>query len=186
MASSSSMASPSDKLGVVEYFDLEETTRPMELEYGVVREPPMPAFGHQLISARLTALLYAHVEEFGLGQLSSPVDVVLDAEAALVVQPDIVFVSNDRLAIVRERVWGAPDLVVEILSPWTARRDRTIKLAWYRQYGVRECWLVDPNRRTIEVVDLQSTTPSRQFTRADPIRSYVFPRWTVSVDRIFA
>lgn len=180
------MADPAETLSVVEYFDLAETTRPMELVYGVVREPPMPAFGHQLISARLTALLYDHVEQFRLGQVTSPVDVVLDAQAALVVQPDIVFISHDRRPIVRERVWGAPDLVVEILSPRTARRDRTIKLSWYRQYGVRECWLVDPAGQTIEVVDLPSTTPARRFTGADPIRSYVLPRWTVSVDRIFA
>ena len=180
------MAGPADKLSVVDYFELAETSRPMELVYGVVREPPMPAFGHQLISARLTALLYDHVEQFGLGQVTSPVDVVLDPHAALVVQPDIVFISHDRRSIVRERVWGAPDLVVEILSPRTARRDRTVKLAWYRQYGVRECWLVDPRGRTIEVVDLQSATPARQFTGAGAVRSYVLPRWTVSVDRIFA
>lgn len=180
------MADPGNKLSVVDYFELSETTRPMELVYGVVREPPMPVWGHQLVSARLTALLHLHVEEHELGQIASPVDVVLDMDAALVVQPDIVFVSHNRLAIVRERVWGAPDLVVEILSPRTARRDRTVKLAWYGRYGVRECWLVDPKSRAIEVVDLQSMTPARQFTGAEPIRSYVFPRWTVSPDRIFA
>ncbi len=181
------MAEPADKLNVVEYFDLEETTRPMELVYGlVVREPAMPSWTHQLLSARLTHLLYAHVEERNLGFVSSPVDVVLDAEAALVVQPDVVFVSNERRGIVRERVWGAPDLVVEILSPRTARRDRTVKLAWYRQYGVRECWLVDPKRQTVEIVDLQSMTPARLFGGADPIRSYVLPRWGISPDRIFA
>jgi Uma2 family endonuclease len=187
MASSSSMAEPADKLSVVEYFDLEETLRPMELVYGfVVREPAMPSWSHQLVSARLTALLYAHVEELSLGSVSSPVDVVLDTEAALVVQPDIVFISNERLGIVRDRLWGAPDLVVEILSPRTARRDRTVKLAWYRQYGARECWLVDPKQQTVEIVDLQLMTPSRLFGGADPIRSYVLPRWGISPDRIFA
>ena len=175
-----------DKLSVTEYFTLPETSRPMELDHGVVREPPMPAWGHQLISARLTALLYEHVEQLGLGQVSSPVDVVLDAETALVVQPDIVFVSTARLGIVRERVWGAPDLVVEIQSPRTAQRDRTVKLAWYRQYGVRECWLVDPAARTVEVIDLPSTTPGRLFAGATPLRSYVLPHWPHSPDRIFA
>lgn len=185
MASSSS-GEPVDKLKVVDYFALPETTRPMELVYGVVREPPLPAYGHQLVSARLTALLHLHVEEHGLGEVSSPVDVVLDMDAALVVQPDIVYISKDRLAIVRERVWGAPDLVVEILSPRTARHDRTVKLAWYRRYEVRECWLVNPKSRTIEVVDLQSMTPARQFAGAEPIRSSVLPLWTPSPNRIFA
>lgn len=173
MASSSSMAGPAGKLSVVEYFELDETNRPMELVHGVVREPAMPSWSHQLLSARLTALLYTHVEELRLGQITSPVDVVLDAEAALVVQPDIVFISRERLGIVRERVWGPPDLVVEILSRRTARRDRTVKLAWYRQYGVRECWLVDLRASTVEIVDLTSTTPSRLFHGAEPIRSYI-------------
>lgn len=187
MASSSGMAGPADKLSVVEYFDLEETLLPMELVYGtVVREPAMPTPAHQLISARLTALLYRHIEEFGLGRVFSPVDVVLDLEAALVVQPDIVFISSDRMEIVRDRVWGPPDLVVEILSPRTARRDRTVKLAWYRRYGVRECWLVALTTRTVEVVELESMTPARLFSGSDPIRSSVLPRWTVSPDWIFA
>jgi Uma2 family endonuclease len=175
-----------DKLSVVDYFALPETTRPMELAYGVVREPAMPTWSHQLVSARLTALLYSHVEELGIGRVSSPVDVVLDVEAALVVQPDVVFISNERLGIVRDRVWGAPDLVVEILSPRTARRDRTVKVPWYRRYGVRECWLVDPKSQTVEVHDLQSEAPARLFRATEPIRSYVLPLWTLSPDRIFA
>ena len=187
MASSSSMAGPAGKLSVVEYLDLEETLQPMELVYGtVVREPAMPSWTHQQVSLRLSALLQAHVEELGLGGVSPPVDVVLDVEAALVVQPDLVFVSNERRGIVRERVWGSPDLVVEILSPRTARHDRTVKLAWYRRYGVRECWLVDLRARTVEVVDLTSATPSRLFHGDEPVRSYVLPRWAVSPDRIFA
>jgi Uma2 family endonuclease len=109
MASSSSMAEPADKLTVVEYLDLEETLRPMEFVYGVVvREPAMPSWSHQLVSARLTALLEMHVEALHLGWVTSPVDVVLDAEAGLVVQPDIAFVSHKRQGIVRERVWGCP------------------------------------------------------------------------------
>jgi len=144
------MTGPAHTLSVVEYFDLEETNRPMELVYGVVvREPAMPSWSHQLLSGRLIALLSSHVEELSLGQVSPPVDVVLDAEAALVVQPDIVFISHERLGIVHDRVWGPPDLVVEILSPSTARRDRSVKLAWYRQYGVRECWLVAPTLRAV-------------------------------------
>ena len=60
----------------------------------------------------------------GLGRvLVSPVDVVLDEKKALIVQPDIVFISRERIGIVRDRIWGAPDLVIEVLSPGTRRRD---------------------------------------------------------------
>lgn len=181
------MAESAEKLSVGEYFDLEETLLPMELVYGhVVREPAMPTPAHQLISARLTALLYRHVEELGLGHVFSPLDVVLDMDAALVVQPDVVFVSRARLGIVRDRVWGPPDLVVEILSPRTARRDRRVKVPWYRRYGVRECWLVDLQAKTVELHDLQSETPARLFAGAEPIRSYVLPRLGISPDEIFA
>jgi hypothetical protein len=82
----------------------------MELVYGVVREPPAPRWGHQAVVTRLVTLLEPYVRAEQLGRLCvSPIDVVLNAERALVVQPDLVFISNERLAIVRERVHGAPD-----------------------------------------------------------------------------
>jgi len=65
--------------------------------------------------------------------------VVLDRERALIVQPDVLFVAHDRLSIIRDQVWGAPDLVAEVLSIGTEAHDRIDKVAWYRQYGVREC-----------------------------------------------
>ncbi len=174
-----------EKLSVHEYFRQPETLRRMELVYGVVREPAMPNYEHQRLATRLIARLHAHVEHTGIGEILAPMDVVLDDKAALVVQPDIVFVSHDRRAIIKERIWGAPDLVVEISSPSTARRDRTIKLGWFRQYGVRECWLIDVRSRSVEVIELQSTTPARMFSGTQPIRSAVLPDWAVEAERIF-
>jgi Uma2 family endonuclease len=136
-----------DKLTVHEYFEYPETVRPMELVGGFVREPAMPNYQHQRVATRLLALLYAHVQQRGVGEVLSPMDVVLDEAAALVIQPDLVFVGRDRLGIIRERIWGAPDLVVEIVSPHTERRDRTTKVGWYRNYGVRECWLITPTHQ---------------------------------------
>ncbi|MBI4330163.1 MAG: Uma2 family endonuclease [Chloroflexi bacterium] len=69
-----------------------------------------------------------------------------------VVQPDILYVSRDRLNVVtREEVHGVPDLVIEILSPGTADKDRGLKRRLYARHGVRELWLVDPEGETIEV-----------------------------------
>jgi Uma2 family endonuclease len=174
-----------EKLTVHEYFEGPETVKPEELVSGVVREPPMPSYGHQLAATRLMVRLHEHVEQLGLGQVCGPVDVVLDPQAALVVQPDILFVTSARLGIIRERVWGAPDLVVEVLSPSTARRDRTTKLGWYRAHGVSECWLVDADQRTVEVFDLQSTTPSRLFTETEAMRSHVLPHWRMFPGQFF-
>ena len=80
----------------------------------------------------------------------SPIDVVLSRHN--VVQPDILFISRERLGIIKEAcIRGAPDLVIEILSPSTEEWDRIIKRQIYGRYGVREYWIVDPEGRSIEV-----------------------------------
>jgi len=103
-----------------DYLDGEETNRRRELAYGVLREPPAPFFSHQELVFRVALLIKEHVEPRGLGRVGlAPIDVVLDAERALVLQPDVLFVTTERLSIIRDQIWGAPDLVVEILSPGT-------------------------------------------------------------------
>lgn len=158
------------------YLSGAETTRPQELIYGIPREPPAPAFGHQIIVGRLFVRLDRHVRRGRLGRVvASPVDVILDREPALVVQPDLVYVSTERLSICTDRIWGAPDLVIEVLSPSTARHDRVDKLAWFRQYGVREYWLVDPDARLVEVIHTGDST-AQVFAARQPIRSRLLLR----------
>ena len=170
------------KLTVDEYLRMPESLRPMELVYGIVREPPAPRYQHQSAVTHLAALLDQHVRARSLGQVCvSPVDVVLDKEAALVVQPDIVFVGNAHLDRIKDRVWGAPDLVVEVLSKRSALRDRTTKLGWYLHYGVTECWLVDVGHRSIEVVELRLQPPRHSRYSGDtPLRSSVLPAWNAT------
>ena len=106
---------------------------------------------HQRVSARLGFALYSFVQEHGLGEvLSAPLDVFLTETNAF--QPDLLFVSNERQGIIEERVEGAPDLVVEILSPSTGYYDLTKKRRVYREHGVKEYWMVDPMERRIEVL----------------------------------
>jgi hypothetical protein len=85
----------------------------------------------------------------------------------------------------RDRIWGPPDLVVEIVSPHTERRDRTTKVGWYRNYGVRECWLITATHHWVEVIELQSTSPARLFWGPQRLRSTVLPDWDVPVQQIF-
>lgn len=163
---------------VDEYFSEPETLRRRELVWGVVREPPSPYAAHQGVATALAARLYAHVLEHDLGTvLVSPMDVVLDEERALVVQPDVMFISRERGAIVRDFVRGAPDLVVEVASPGTYVYDRNEKVRWYGQYGVRECWLVDPQGSVLTVIALpaQSGVAWTTFARGDRVRSAVLP-----------
>lgn len=164
-----------------DYLSGAEDLRRRELVWGVVREPPSPFAPHQLVTTRIAALLDEHVRTHDLGVvLVSPMDVVLDAEEALVLQPDVMFISHDRSAIVRDFVRGAPDLVVEVTSRGTARYDREAKVKWYAHYGVRECWLVDPEQRTVNVIDLAAggLIVHRIHRGADPIRSSVLPQFT--------
>jgi len=176
------------RLTTVEYFEREETLRPMELVHGIVREPPAPRYGHQSLVTRAIVLLDQHVRAHQLGLVCvSPIDVVLDRDRALVVQPDLIFVSRQRTDIVRDRVWGAPDLVVEVLSRRTAVRDRTEKLGWYTQYGVRECWFVDPASRTVTIVDCEAgdTTFPRAFHGPAAVESRVFPLLSRHAEEFF-
>ncbi len=161
-----------------EYLSGPEVVRPQEMEFGVVREPPAPVWGHQAVVVRTLVLLEEHVREHGLGRVGvAPTDVVLDEAGGLIVQPDLFFVAADRLDIIRDVVWGAPDLVVEVMSRRTALRDRTVKLSWYREYAVRECWLVDPEEAEVEVVVLaRRARPCRTIYRGSAtVRSSVLP-----------
>jgi len=175
------------RVTVTDYLQGAETTRRRELVYGVVREPPAPTYGHQAVVSHLCALVDRHVRRFRLGRaVVAPVDVVLDQAQALVLQPDLVFVSAERTGIASDRVFGAPDLVVEVLSMGTADRDRTVKLEWYRRYGVRECWLVDPVDRSVEVCALSGPpSAARYFSGRERVRSTVLPRLRIAVADLF-
>ena len=126
-----------------------------ELLDGELIMVPAPNLEHQRIGAKLGTRLYTFVEERSLGEVFfAPCDVVLSNTD--VVQPDLLFVSNERahLLLGGDNVRGAPDLVVEVLSPSTAGRDRTLKRALYVKHGVKEYWLVDPDARTVPVLRL--------------------------------
>jgi Uma2 family endonuclease len=172
-----------------EYFDeTDETTRPRELAFGLLREPPAPFYSHQRLVLRIARMWSDHVETHGLGTVAvAPVDVVLDRERHLIVQPDVLFISTNRLEIVANQVWGAPDLVAEVMSPGTQAHDRGEKLGWYRQYGVRECWLVDGATDTITIVDFTGADPiERRAGGFERLRSAVLPDLRLMAFRVFA
>jgi len=112
---------------------------------------PSPTPRHQLVIGRLHSLLAPYVERHGLGWvLAGPVDVLFSQGDYAA--PDLVFVRRDRKHIVGERgLEGSPDLLVEVLSPSTASRDRGRKRERYGRFGVPEYWVVDPEHQRIEV-----------------------------------
>jgi Uma2 family endonuclease len=169
-------------------YSTEETNRICELAMGMVREPPAPFFSHQTVALKVARIIGDHAEPRKLGRVAiAPVDVILDRDRALILQPDVLFVSTERLAIIRDQVWGPPDLVAEVLSPGTQTRDRGEKLGWYRQYGVREVWLVDLLQEHVTVVDFTGAFPVERTARGvDAIRSSVLPGLEIAASAVFA
>src|SRR5512143_2276820 len=138
---------------------------------------PAPTPYHQMVKLRIEKILLDHVERHGLGQiLDAPCDVVLSTLDVL--QPDIFFISPGRLATIGEKyISDAPDLVIEVLSPGTRRRDRTLKSKRYALFGVREMWIADPDAKTIEVFVNSGERFRRDaiYIREDVLRSPLLP-----------
>ena len=125
-----------------------------ELLEGDLLLVPGPTTYHQRILIRLSTILHLFVVSEGLGEVFiSPCDVVLSSYD--VVQPDLLFVSNERSHIITpDNIQGGPDLVVEILTTSTADRDLGYKRTLYARHGVVEYWVLDPEAKTMEVLRL--------------------------------
>ena len=148
---------PRTRLTVRDYLAIpEDDENRYELIDGELYMAPAPTWEHQESIGNLFFVLRGFVRANGLGRVvPSPVDVYLSNED--VFQPDIVFVSVERLDIIHSSgVHGAPDLVIEMLSPGTARRDRILKRERYEMFDVGEYWQADPIARTITVLRLQN------------------------------
>ena len=137
------------KLTYADYLNTPDDDTYYELIDGELVMVPPPIVDHQGTSGELHIELGNLMRSTSLGRVfASPIGVYLSETE--VVQPDLVFVSRERLHIIeRAVIRGAPDLVVEILSPSTARRDRIVKREMYARHGVREYWLVDVSAKTI-------------------------------------
>lgn len=176
------------EMTTAEYLHTPETVEPRELAYGVLRVAESPKVVHQRVVRDLTIALSGFVKAHGLGEvLPAPMDVVLDYDAALVVQPDLLFVSNERRSIVDDRVYGAPDLVVEVLSPHPRIGRLEERIGWFARYGVRECWLVDLRLRQFAVLLLNETgvRERRLADRTEPIVSDVLGTLPLTPDAVF-
>ena len=135
-----------------DWLDFPEDGWKYEIIDGVLYMSPPPAIAHQDASGELVARMRIHAEDNDLGKvLAAPCGVRLPGQA-VPVEPDILFVKKERLEIMgAQYVEGAPDLIVEILSPSSAHYDRETKFNLYQQAGVPEYWLVDYRAKIVEV-----------------------------------
>lgn len=150
---------------------------------------PSPARRHQQIAKRLFVALYRALEETGRAELFfAPLDVIISPSRVVV--PDLLVIARSRRRILQERgALGAPDLVIEILSPATTKHDRTRKRRFYAHAGVREYWIADPQASTIEVLHLPRGAHAYReigwYGPGDRLRGKRFPV-EIEIDAIFA
>ena len=158
-----------------------------ELIDGELIMVPSPNFAHQENQMSMGARMYMFVNDRDLGWvLSAPMDVVLSNTN--VVQPDLLFISKEREDIITENnIQGAPDLVVEILSPSTSRRDWNEKRELYAEHGVKEYIVMDPSNKIVWRLTLKDGALEIEETyyEGDTLTSSVLEGFSVAVNDIF-
>lgn len=175
------------KFTVDDYRSLPEAGPRHQLIDGeLVRMTPAPSRRHQDVVWELGGRLRAFVRASGLGYVGgSPLDVYLSEHDVL--QPDLLFVSNDRLdRVSHDGIHGAPDLVVEVLSPTTRHLDLGAKKRLYTRHGVREYWVVDLQEETMTRYDLEGAADrQRSFAAGATFQSVVLPQLSLDVGELF-
>ena len=144
-----------------------------ELINGELLMTPSPIPNHQRVSGKLEFVVRKFVTENNLGEVfDAPCDVYLDDEN--VVQPDILFISQERLNIIgKKNIGGAPDIVIEIISENSVYRDMVQKKRLYARFGVKEYWIVIPEEKEVEVYILKGAAYQlyKTFTKVDILES---------------
>ena len=181
-------AQPAVKLTYEDYCAAPADKR-YELLDGELIMVPAPNLKHQTVQLKLTMRLGLFIENRALGTLFTPVCDVMLSDTD-VVQPDLLFISRERDHLLSggQNVQGAPDLVVEILSPSSAEQDRGKKRALYGQHGVTEYWLVDPIAETVTIHRQRGgvLAATHTFGRGQTLRSPLFAGLELHLDDIFS
>lgn len=163
-----------------------ETNQPHELWEGVLTMSPTPSFLHQEIAFRFHRTLHDWVAAHQLGKvIGAPIDMVLSPHRA--VQPDLAFISKDRLTIIQRVIMGPADLVAEVVSLGGRSRDRIEKRDLYEQHGVKEYWIIDPEPETVEVLALVNGRYElvKRSLPGETAASRLLPGFEVLVDYLF-
>jgi len=172
------------KYTIEDYMKLDDGQR-YELIEGELIVVPRPRYKHQRIGLRIANFFVNFLEQNPIGEVVHEVDVHLGDK---VVAPDVLFIAKERLNIVGEfNIQGAPDLVVEILSPSTASYDKKIKSRLYFANGVKEYWLVDPDQQLVEVfiAGEKQWQWAGVFDREDVLTTALLPGLQVKLAEVF-
>jgi Uma2 family endonuclease len=147
-----------------------------EVINNVIYMSPAPSFPHQDVCTQLASLIRLHSSAENLGKcIASPIDVYFDDKN--IFQPDIIFISNENMNIVKdEKVKGAPDLIVEVLSPGNKKHDTERKRPVYEKHGVKEFFIVDPRNKEVITYYLMNNKFIKQETAAGKITSLLLKK----------
>jgi len=149
---------------------------------------PSPTTKHQRISRNMVWIIESFLRENRCGEiLSAPFDVILSDNDIVV--PDLVYVSRKNIhMLTEENIKGIPDLIIEILSPSHRKRDRILKRDLYEKYGVKEYWLIDPDKEQVEVYTFSGNRflPPAVYNRDQVIKTGIIPGLEVDIKAIFS
>ncbi len=171
---------------LADYYALPEDRR-VELIDGVFYDMSAPSFVHQRVAMELFSQIKNHIDARGGNciAMAAPLDVRLDCDDRTMIQPDVV-VLCDRGKIRRWGIMGAPDFVAEILSPATRRKDAVKKLEKYITAGVREYWILDPDRGKAMVYRIEADDLPEIYGLSGKVPLGIFEGLWIDLDRIGA
>lgn len=157
-----------------DYYALPDDCR-VELIDGVIYDMASPKSVHQLIGGKIynTFLNFIDKKSGNCIPFYAPMDVQLDCDDKTILQPDVLIVC-DREKIRNKVVYGAPDLVVEVLSRSTRRKDLTIKLAKYSNADVREYWIIDPDKKKVIVYEFEKNAEAAMYGFEHKVSAGIF------------
>ncbi|MGB9633132.1 MAG: Uma2 family endonuclease [Chloroflexaceae bacterium] len=178
---------PGGRWTVADYEQLPDDGQRYELINEDLRMAPALTPDHQAASLRLAHYLFTFIETAGHGRVfAAPIDVELGPTT--IVQPDLIVILHGGAAsITAQRIFGPPDLVVEVVSPATASYDRREKRDLYAAAGVREYWIADPGHRAVELLTLAGSLYRAEhvYRGQAVIPSTIIPGWNAATERLF-
>ena len=156
----------------------------------ILKMSPAPNRRHQTVSQNLNFSIYSYFKKHSCSVFVAPFDVRLPIKSAkkdtTVVQPDICIIC-DESKLDDQGCNGAPDLIIEILSPKNSKHDVDTKFKLYQESGVKEYWIVEPEERIVLVYCLQNEIyiGSKPFSEGEIIESKLFPEMKIEVIDVF-
>lgn len=185
--SQTSSYTPSIRLTYEDFCEFPEDGKRYEIIDGELFMSPAPVIAHQRISRILVLAIGNYLDAYPLGELfDAPVDVVFSETD--IVEPDIVVVLKERAHIITQKnIEGAPDFIIEILSPFNRRMDLKRKRVLYEKFGVKEYWIVDTEMETVQKLLLQNgqLVDAGIFETEQKISSAVISGFEMEVKKIF-